>query len=186
MYFQENFSMRTRQRLPRKKHPYLNTAKAVMLVLTAVYPLFMACMTGAGIYYNRSSYGTVFANYGLLLILSGLLMTSGAILCLFRKNLTNLVSLFCTSTGLIMCLAILSKLVKRAKSHGWHGSGVYENVSASSLFQSRLLPCILPAGLAVVIALCQYFSYDLGEERREKKRRRDAAENAPTASIIDD
>ncbi|MCR4863303.1 MAG: hypothetical protein K5884_11990 [Ruminococcus sp.] len=178
--------MSTRQRLPRKKHPYLNTAKAVMLVLTAVYPLFMTCMTGAGIYYNRSSYGSAFANYGLLLILAGVLMVSGAVLCLFRKSIANLISLFCTSTGLIMCLAILSKLVKRAKSNGWHGSGVYENVSASSLFQSRLLPCIFPAGLAVVIALCQYFSYDLGEERREKKRRRTAEENAPAASIIDD
>lgn len=178
--------MRTRQRLPRKKHPYMNTAKAVTLVLTAVYPLFMTCMTGAGIYYNRSSYGAVFANYGILLMLSGVLMTAGAILCIFRKSITNLASLFFTSTGLIMCLAILSKLVKRAKANGWHGSGVYENVSASSLFQTRLLPCMIPAGLAAVIALCQYFSYDLGEERREKKRRKEAAENAPTASIIDD
>ena len=86
--------MKTKQRLPRRKHPYLNAAKAVMLVLTAIYPVFMVMMTGAGIFYNRSSYGTVFGRYGIVLIVSGAVMAAGAILCLFRKNLPNLISPF--------------------------------------------------------------------------------------------
>lgn len=175
--------MKTRQRLPRKKHPYLNALKAVTLVLTAIYPVFMTMMTGAGILYNRGSYGSSFARYGTILIVSGCLMTSGTILCLFRKNLTSLLSPFFSLTGLVMCMAVLSRLVKHADEHGWHGSGMYENVSASYTFQTRLLPCILPAIAATVTALCQYFSYDLSELRRERKRQK---ENAPAPSIISD
>lgn len=177
--------MKTKQRLPRRKHPYLNTAKAVMLVLTAIYPVFMVMMTGAGIYYNRSSYGTTFGNYGIVLILSGAMMAAGAVLCLFRKNLTNLISPFLSAGGFVLCMIMLSKLVKRAKANGWHGSGMYENVSASYTFQTRLIPCILPVALAITIALCQYFSYELGEMRRERRRKKDEKENAPAPSIID-
>ena len=177
--------MSSRQRLPRKKHPYLNTAKAVMLVLTAVYPMFMVMMTGAGIFYNRSSYGSFFGRLGIVLIASGAFMTAGAVLCIFRKNLTNLLSPFFSVSGFITCMYVLSRLVARAKANGWHGSGIYEEVSASYTFQTRLIPCILPVGLSVVIALCQYFSYDLGELRREKKRRKAAKENAPAPSIVD-
>jgi hypothetical protein len=177
--------MKTKQRLPRRKHPYLNTAKAVMLVLTAIYPLFMVMMTGAGIYYNRSSYGAAFGRYGIVLIVSGAVMAAGAVLCLFRKNLPNLISPFLSVGGFAACMVILSKLVRRAKADGWHGSGMYENVSASYTFQTRLIPCILPVALAVTIALCQYFSYDLGEVRRERRRIKDERENASAPSIID-
>lgn len=177
--------MKTKQRLPRKKHPYLNAAKAVMLILTAVYPVFMVMMTGAGIFYNRSSYGNTFGSYGIVLIASGAMMTTGAVLCLFRKNLPNLISPFLSAGGFVTCMVILSRLVRRAKANGWHGSGMYENVTASYLFQSRLIPCILPVSLAVTIALCQYFSYDLSEMRRERKRKRLEKENAPAPSIID-
>ena len=134
--------MKTKQRLPRRKHPYLNTAKAVMLVLTAIYPLFMVMMTGAGIFYNRSSYGATFGSYGIVLIVSGAMMAAGAVLCLFRKNITNLISPFLSAGGFVTCMVILSKLVKRAKANGWHGSGMYEAVSASYTFQTRLIPCI--------------------------------------------
>ena len=177
--------MKTQQRLPRRKHPYLNAAKAVMMILTAIYPVFMVMMTGAGIFYNRSSYGSTFGNYGIILIISGAMMTAGAVLSLFRKNLPNLISTFLSAGGFAVCMAILSKLVKRAKANGWHGSGMYENVSASYTFQSRLIPCILPVALALTISLCQYFSYDLGEERRERRRRKNERENAHTPSIID-
>lgn len=173
--------MKTKQRLPRKKHPYLNAAKAVTIILTAIYPVFMTMMTGAGILYNRSSYGSSFARYGTLLIISGCLMTAGTVLCIFRKNLPSLLAPFFSASGLIMCLSVLSRLVKHANAHGWHGSGIYENVSAGYTFQLRLLPCILPAVSAAVIALCQYFSYDLSDLRRE---RRSIKENAPAPSII--
>ena len=184
-YHIQEKNMKTKQRLPRKKHPYLNTAKAVLLVLTAIYPVFMVMMTGAGICYNSGSYGAAFTRYGIILIASGAMMTGGAVLCLFRKNIPNLIAPFLSSGGFITCMAILSRLVKRAKANGWHGSGMYEGVTASYIFQSRLIPCILPVALTITIALCQYFSYDLGEVRRERRQARNERENAPSPSIID-
>ena len=86
----------------------------------------------------------------------------------------------------MLCMYLLSRLVARAKANGWHGPGVYEGVTMSYLFQTRLIPCIAPAALSVIIALCQYFSYDLGEERRGRRRERLREENAPAPKILDD
>ena len=51
--------MKTMKNLPQKKQSAaMIAAKAVMLALTAVYPLFMTLMTAAGILVHSSSYGT--------------------------------------------------------------------------------------------------------------------------------
>ena len=42
----------------KRQNPLIIAAKAVMLALTAVYPLFMVCMSGAGLIYNKDSYGS--------------------------------------------------------------------------------------------------------------------------------
>ncbi len=178
--------MKTKQRLPRRRHPYLNTAKVVMLVLTLIYPMFMVMMTGAGFCMHWDSYGADFARNGIWLIFSGVLMTAGAVLCLFRKNLTNLISPFLSGGGFIICMFILQRLVKHADKRGWRGPGLYDGVKASYLFQTRLIPCILPVALAITIAVCQYFSYDLGEIRRERKREKLKKRNAPAPKILDD
>jgi hypothetical protein len=177
--------MKTRQRLPRKKHPYLNTAKVIAVILTLIYPMFMVMMTGTGIILHRDVHGAVFGRYGVFLIVSGILMTAGTVLCIFRKSILNLVSPFLSVSGFVLCMYLLGKLVARAKANGWHGPGIYEGVTMSYLFQTRLIPCIAPVGLTVIIALCQYFSYDLGEERRERRRRRLEKENAPAPKIVD-
>ncbi|MBR4627477.1 MAG: hypothetical protein IKO47_07250 [Ruminococcus sp.] len=181
-----NKKNRTGQRLPRRKHPYLNTAKAVMIVLTLIYPMFMVMMTGAGIILHRDVHGAAFGRCGVWLIVSGVMMTAGTVLCMFRKSITNLISPFLSGGGFLLCMYILTKLVKRADANGWRGPGIYEGVTMSYLFKSRLIPCILPVALAVTVALCQYFSYDLGEQRRERKREKLARENAPAPKILDD
>lgn len=181
-----NKNTRTRQRLPRRKHPYLNTAKAVMIILTLIYPMFMVMMTGAGIVLHRDVHGAAFGNYGVFLIVSGAMMTAGTVLCLFRKSITNLIAPFLSVGGFVLCMYLLSKLVKRADANGWHGPGIYEGVTMSYLFRTRLIPCVIPAALAVIIALCQYFSYDLAEERRERRRERLRKENAPAPKILGD
>ena len=78
--------MKTRQNLPKKKQSAAMTAaKVVMLVLTAVYPLFMTLMTAAGILTHRSSYGSYVTGMAVLLIVSGVSVTTGVILALPRK-----------------------------------------------------------------------------------------------------
>ena len=112
-------------------------------------------------------------------------MTAGTVLCLFRKSLPNLIAPFLSGGGFVLCMYLLGKLVARADANGWHGPGIYEGVTMSYLFRTRLIPCIAPAALTVIIALCQYFSYDLGEERRERRRQRLEKENAPAPKIVD-
>ena len=59
----------------KKKKPLLTAAKAVMLLLTAVFSLIMTIMAGAGLIYNGDSYGRKLVNIGIILIISGILMT---------------------------------------------------------------------------------------------------------------
>ena len=61
-------------------------AKALMVILTAVYPLFMVVLSGAGLIYNRESYGSTLAIVGGALIASGEIMSAGAILCLSQVS----------------------------------------------------------------------------------------------------
>lgn len=143
-------------------------AKALMLVLTAVYPLFMAVMTGTGLLYNRTSYGSYVAVLAVLLILSGVAMTGGALLTLPRKSIFSLVSMLLTICGFIMCMVVLSRLAEFSDKHGWQGSGKYDGIPVSDMYKARLMPVIFPAAIALIIALIQYFSYDSREERRKK------------------
>lgn len=156
--------MKTKKILPQKKQSAAMTAaKAVMLVLTAVYPLFMTLMTAAGILAHSSSYGSYVTGMAVLLIVSGVSLTAGAILTLPRKKLTSLVSLSPTICGLTLCLVTLSRLSAYADEHGWSGSGIYSGTAVSDMYESRLLPVIFPAAIAVVVAIIQAFFSDYGK-----------------------
>lgn len=143
-------------------------AKALMLVLTAVYPLFMAVMTGSGLLYNRTSYGSYVAGLAVLLILSGVAMTVGALLTLPRKSIFSLASMPLTVCGFILCMVVLNRLAEFSDKQGWQGSGRYDGIPVSDMYKARLMPVIFPAAISLIIALIQYFSYDSREERRKK------------------
>ncbi len=161
-----------------KKFGFLSFAKIIMGILTAVYPLFMVGLSGAGLIYNRVSYGSQLATVGGLLIASGIIMTVGAVLCALRKNISAMV---CSGGGLALCLSMLFKLCTHADSAGW--SDKFNMTPISDMYKARILPCIAPVAIAVIVAAIQHFSREEVEKRR--KRRRDA-ENAPAPKIIDD
>ena len=157
--------MKTRQNLPIKKQSAAMTAaKVVMLVLTAVYPLFMTLMTAAGILTHRSSYGSYVTGMAVLLIVSGVSVTTGVILALPRKKMASLVSLSPTFCGLTLCLVTLSRLSAYADKHGWTASGMYSGTAVSDMYQSRLLPVVFPAAIAVVVAVIQAFFCDCNKK----------------------
>lgn len=161
--------MKTKQCLPEKKRsPAMTSAKALMLVLTAIYPLFMTVMTGLGLLYNRTSYGSYVTGLAVLLILSGTAITAGALLTLPRKKLFSLISLPVTICSFILFMAVLNRLTELADKRGWQGSGKYIGISVSNMYKSRLMPVIFPAAAAVIIALIQYFSYDDREKKAKK------------------
>ncbi len=161
----------------RKNHIIL---KIIMLVLTAVYSCTMTVLSGAGLYYNRESYGEKLENIGIMLIVSGILMTVGAVLCLFRKNILNIISLVFSCSGFALCMTMLYKLCDHADRAGW--SDKYNMSPISDMYKSRIMPCIAPFVIAVAVAVLQLLSYEAAEQRRIKKLK----ENAPAPKILDE
>lgn len=166
------------------RNPLITAAKAIMICLTAVYPLFMVGLSGAGLVYNRSSYGSELAAVGVFLIASGLVIALGAALCLPRRNTANIVSLVCSVGGAALCLAMMYKLCSHADFAGW--TDKYAMTPISDMYKARIFPAAVPAAIAAVIALIQLFSYDAAQERRARRERKKARENAPAPKIIDE
>ncbi len=167
----------------KKKKIFLTAIKIIMMILTVIYSLVMVCLAGAGLIYNGDSYGSSITALGILLIVSGVLMTVGAALCLFRKNLPNIISIFFSVGGLALCLVMLFRLVDHADRAGW--SDNYNMTPVSDMYISRILPVIAPVGLAVTAALIRLFSCEGAEERRMRKKKRIEEENKPVPKIVE-
>ena len=142
----------------------------------------MPVLAGSGLLYNRESYGDDMTKTGIFMIISAILMTVGAVLCLFRKNLPNILSAVLSVGGLVLCLAMLKILTAHADASGW--TDKYTLSPVSGMYTARLLPCILPAAMAVIIAAVQLCSYDLREQCRARKARKLAKKNAPAPPIV--
>jgi len=127
-----------------------------MLILTAVYPLFMVIMSGAGLIYNRNSYGATLTAAGVLLTVSGAAMTAGAILSLPKKRITAVLSLILTAAGALLCLCMLHLLIAHADSAGWSDDRTMEPVSA--MYRRRILPVLLPASMSAGTAVYRFLS----------------------------
>lgn len=136
----------------------MKAAKLVMILLSLYFSCAMPLLTGAGLVYNRESYGGSIASTGILMILSAVLMTSGAFLCLPGKKLLDKLSVPMSASGLALCMFMLKRLTAHADSSGWTDKYTLEPIS--SMYSSRILPCIAPVAIAVVIAAAQIFSGD--------------------------
>lgn len=137
----------------KKFETFMMILKIIMALLTAVYSLTMVCLAGAGLIYNGDSYGAEISAMGTIFVISGILMTAGAVLCIFRRLVPNYISLIFSFGGLTICLITLYRLCIHADNAGWH-----DNVTlapASDMYTTRLLPTIIPAALAVIIDVIQ-------------------------------
>ena len=94
------------------------------------------------------------------------MMTSGAFLCLFRKKTADILSIILSASGLVLCLTMLHRLAAHADSAGW--TDKYTLSPVSDMYIRRILPCIVPVVMAVVIAAVQLCSYGLREQRCDK------------------
>lgn len=125
--------------------------RIIMVILTLVYPFFMTCLAGTGLIYNKSSYGGKIELIGILLITSGILMTTGSFLCFSRKKTANKISLTCSVTGLAICLLMLNFLCSHADKAGWVDNYTMEAVSG--MYRARILPVIIPAVNSAIISI---------------------------------
>lgn len=149
-------SARKKSKNSKKQSGKTIAAKAAMLVLTAIYPFFMVILTGLGVVYNHKSYGTAITCYGALLIVSGALITTAAVLCLFRGEKANKAALAADTAGFLLCMAMLHKLASHADSAGWTGTvGKYRNIPVADTYREHILPVILPFLLILVISAVQ-------------------------------
>ncbi len=125
--------------------------RIIMIILTLVYPLFMNFLAGTGLIYNKDSYGVKMVIIGILMIISGISMTSGTFLCLSSKKATNIISLTCSVSGLILCLAMLYLLCSHADNAGWVEN--YTMNPVSDMYRTRILPVIIPSALSTGISI---------------------------------
>lgn len=142
----------------KKETALMKAAKVLMLLLSLYFSCVMPILTGAGLISNRVSYGSKLAETGAFFILAAVLMSLGAFLCLFRKKITNILSVFLSVGGLVLCMIMLKRLTDHADASGWTDRFTLEPISA--MYNSRILPCIAPVVIAVAIAAVRIFSRD--------------------------
>ena len=124
--------------------------KAVTLVLSAVYCLFMPAMTGAGLLYNHRSYGAELTRIGTFFIISAVLMTASALMCIFKKKICSILSIVFSLSGAVLCLAMLRKLCIHADKSGWSDKFTMEQISR--MYERRILPCVIPVVLIIAVS----------------------------------
>ena len=124
--------------------------KAAILLLSAVYCLFMPVMTGLGLLYNHASYGKFLTLTGVYFIVSALLMTAGTVMCGSRKKAKNVLSVIFLILGFIICMIMLHNLCGYADTRGW--SSKFEIERISSMYKRRLIPCVIPVTAAVIFS----------------------------------
>lgn len=134
----------------KKKYAVL-AVKILLMILTFIFPITMVCLAGAGLVYNGENYGKSLVDTGIFLIISGILMTSGSILCILKKRLPNILSLIFSISGFSLCMIFLYRLCEHADSAGWADSFSMQPVS--DMYKARILPIIFPVIISVVIAI---------------------------------
>lgn len=125
--------------------------RIIMIILTLIYPLFMNLMAGMGLIYNKNSYGGKIVTAGIFLIISGIMVTIGDFLCISSKKITNIVSLTCNISGLVICLVMLYIICTHADNAGWADN--YTMAPVSGMYKARILPVIIPSVLSAGLAI---------------------------------
>lgn len=136
-------------------------SKVMLMILTAIYPLFMTMLTGIGIVSNSASYGRMITGCGVVLVISGAAMTAAAMMCIFRKKILNILAIVISVSGFTVCMGALYKLVKHAENAGWMGQGAYSLMPVADMYKQRIIPDIVPFLLILIISAVQLSDCEL-------------------------
>lgn len=121
-----------------KKNKNLVKAEIICFILTLIYPLFMVIMAGLGLIYNN--YNKFLLLCGIFWIFSGIMISSGTLLCIFNKNILSIIN---SSTGLLICITILYLVTDYADNSGW--TDPYTLNPTSNMYFSRIIPTVFPS-----------------------------------------
>lgn len=165
-----------------KQPAWMKLLKVAVIILSVIFSTGTVMLSGAGLIYNSDSYNDSIMHIGPLLIASGALLTLGAILACFDKNIPSLIS---SIPGFGLSMLMLRQLMQHADAAGWQDpQNPFSPVS--DMYFERIMPVIFPFVLTIFIAIFQHFSYDAIEKRRLKKKLRTEKENAPAPKILGD
>lgn len=146
-------SKKTTKKLPQKRSPLMTAFKVITLLLSLWFSGAMTALSGAGLIYNGGSYGAELRITGVFLIVSAVMMVSGACLCLFSKKLPDVMAVLLALGGLVLCLVMLKRLTDHADLSGW--TDKYTLLPISDMYMRRILPSIVPCVLTAAIAAAQ-------------------------------
>lgn len=130
------------------KNFLLIVLKIVLAVSTLIYPLFMVILSGAGLVFNGNSYGLKLVLCGIFWIVSGLMLTSGSLLCLMKKNIPALIL---SSAGFLICMTVLFIVTAHAEKYSWNML-YYAEFTVSGMYIKRIIPTALPFILTLLIS----------------------------------
>ena len=162
--------------------------RILLVLLTLVYPGFMAVMSAAGWHYNvtQGSYPALFDSLAGWMYAGSFLLCAGTLLVLIgAKPRLWQCNAAAGVMGVLGCAACMSALHRFCVYADQNFSGIGEGLRpVSDLYRVRLLPILAPALLLVCLSLWQAFSEEAREARIRKKHERDARENAPAPKIL--
>lgn len=130
------------------KKSFFIISEILLAVFTLIYPLFNVTLSGAGLIFNGNSYGFKLIICGIMWIASGLLMTSGSILCIFGKNIPAVIL---SSLGFIICMVILFIVTAHAEKYAWT-MPYYNKFSVADIYRKRMIPVVIPFTLTAMIS----------------------------------
>ena len=164
--------------------------RVAAIILTLLYPGFMAVMSAAGWHYNvnNGSYPALFNSLaGWMYAGSGLLLCAMVLVLLGANPKRWQCNIAAAAAGTAGCAACMSALHRFCVYADQNFSGIGENLRpVSDLYRVRLLPILAAAALLVGLSLWQLFSDAAKEERIRRKQVRAAQENAPAPKILGD
>ena len=157
------------------------TLKIILIVSTVIYPLFFNMLGGAALVYEsvtnyssglltRSNFCSL-RNFGVLFLLSSVLMLSATVLCIKKKDI---LSVILETAGFIIFITVLVLLINIVKKSGLSD----ENLKPySQIYFQRHFPTLIHFLVVFAVSFMHYFSYDNMLQRKIKKNKEDADES---------
>lgn len=158
--------------LPRRRN--ISCLKALLIILTVIYPFFMNITAGIGMCLNGGK------SYGIALFISSGLIFAAVALCLCGLNILPAVLCF---SGTALCVAVIYRYTLIMTELGRTD---YDLVPLYEKYPMRHYPTAFVFVILAIIAMIRFFSFDEADKRRSKRALRDAEKNAEAPHILQD
>lgn len=160
------------------------TLRLLLCLSLLVYPLCFVPLTAYGWLQNAAHYGAGFRTYAIVTFGCCALLLAGAGLCFAKRDLA---ACACVVLGAVPILVILHRVCTIADRFGWAPHApAHMGQLASDIWQVRVVPVTLPAGLILLLSLCHFFSYDAVCARRRRRETKSAANSEDAPKILED